>query len=350
MGNPRYRSPQPFGPEDYSHEEATSWSEPTPDPITRRLPLIGQLNPTVARRFLRSHGRTLAGVEDMTQTQVQNPEEQDERGFDPLLYEMERDDDCYGSGVFDAQDRLPTVNRDMGIFGANYNIPGYIGREVQYAVSPEVSDISTGAEMVFVPSGGATFQEQGGRPIMYDCVGPPARAPKFQLPTAPTRRTDTYVSLLPPGAMRAAGESTVRRPAPLPMTTAIGPTRPMPMPGTMTPVPTRTRTSAVGYRDIANADQIGFPAGTTYRPRLVPIDRPTTPVRMRDNSGNAVRALPGPRRPTTAAVNGFGADADAPGWGTYAVASAMVGASLFMFWHAVSGRPARSNRRRRGAR
>lgn len=242
---------------------------------------------------------------------------QDENGTDPLLYEMERDDDTYGSGIFDPSRRLPTINRDLGIFGENYNIPGWLGRETQFAVSDEIADISTGADMVFVPGGGMTLPEKGGYETYYERFAPTPPQPPHMRPPPVSRRTDTYVSLTASAKPVPAGASTTKGPV---------------------EVPTIVRRTNVPMRDISTGGDPGVSATNPRPVRRVPTNMRQTPVGMRSNIGLPYRTLP---------TSGLGADTSQVGWGTYAAAGAMIGAAAFIFWGAVSGHAARPNRRRR---
>lgn len=127
-----------------------------PDPMSRELPLLGQINPVVDREIEAAHGRFLNGfgADDMQDLDKPTSDHAD-------VVDMEDQDDVVGSGIFDPFRRPPTVNAQMGVFEARYSIPGYHAREVPFMVNHEITDISNGAEVVGIPSGGLNYVEHG---------------------------------------------------------------------------------------------------------------------------------------------------------------------------------------------
>lgn len=125
------------------------------DPVSQELALLGQLNPVYSRRFAAQQGRFLSGFGDST---MQNEEQISDHAD---VSDMEAQDDVLGSGVFDPFRRPATVNNDLGVFGANYSIPGNHAREVPFTVNHEITDITSGAEIVGIPSGGLNYVEHG---------------------------------------------------------------------------------------------------------------------------------------------------------------------------------------------
>lgn len=113
---------------------------------------------------------------------------------DDTMQRLEAEDDSYGSGIFDMGFR-PTANADTGIYTSNYPLPGYIGREVPFAVSREVTDITDNADVVVVPAGGLTYAEVDGRPIDASILGPTPRPPIPRPNPNYTPRDQPYRSL-----------------------------------------------------------------------------------------------------------------------------------------------------------
>ncbi|MCP4248747.1 MAG: hypothetical protein GY778_17020, partial [bacterium] len=115
------------------------------------------------------HGRYLSGLGGESPS--------GEVGYDPAyqgqeMYELEHQDDTYGSGIFDPGGRSATANANMGVFASHYSLPGYLAREVPFTVSRDVSDITDDAEVVIVPSGGLTYVESRGKLTRPAVLGP----------------------------------------------------------------------------------------------------------------------------------------------------------------------------------
>lgn len=133
-----------------------------PDPASRDLPLLGQLNPVTARELASEHGRFLSGLGDDS---MEDTEKQFSTHADVM--DMEAQDDVLGSGIFDPFRRPPTVNAQTGVFESKYSLPGYHARETPFMVNHEITDISNGAEVVGIPSGGLNYVDHGGpRPYL----------------------------------------------------------------------------------------------------------------------------------------------------------------------------------------
>lgn len=161
---------------------------PTKDPITSQLYKIGQVGPRTENRWMMQHGRFLSGFgsNDTQPAFAAKP--------DGYVESLEKDDDVYGSGVFDSYGRKPTVNPTLGVFADHPSIPGYIDREVQYAVSKDVVDITSGADVVVVPGGGLTYQERGGLPVPFDRTGEGPTRPSQYL-EAGKKIDDVFIGL-----------------------------------------------------------------------------------------------------------------------------------------------------------
>jgi len=128
------------------------------DPISSKLPLIGQMNPTIETRWRLSQGRAVAGFGSVAEAYQQERR-------DAYVQEIEGEDDVYGSGIFDMSGREGTVHPQLGVFSDHPSLPGYIAREVQFAVSKDIIDPTAGAQVVAVPGGGMAYVERGGRNV-----------------------------------------------------------------------------------------------------------------------------------------------------------------------------------------
>ena len=129
-----------------------------PDAISRDLALTGQVNPIVARDLATTHGRFLSGFGEPKMVK-----KSDEADFyhQPDVNQMEAQDDVLGSGIFDDGRAPATVNQQMGVFEANYSIPGPHAREIPFHINHEITDIANGAAVVGIPSGGLNYVEHG---------------------------------------------------------------------------------------------------------------------------------------------------------------------------------------------
>ena len=153
------------------------------DFISNHLPIIGQLNPYDEERLKMQNGRYAGLGNDSPTDNVGG----DSRYESTALYELEKQDDSFGSGIFDAAGRS-TQNADMGVFASDYALPGFLAREVPFAVSEDIKG-ADGEDVVMVPAGGATFVEAGGRlrsPVKYT-----------GREIVPTGRDNPYVNLTP---------------------------------------------------------------------------------------------------------------------------------------------------------
>jgi len=266
------------------------------DPISSKLPLIGQLNPSVYERFALSQGRSVAGFGSVSEAY-----QRDRR--DEYVEQMETDDDVHGSGIFDRSGARGTIHSNLGVFADHPSLPGYLAREMDFAVSKDISDITSGAEVVAVPGGGMAYVERGGR-----LVGP----------LRPDDRYNPYVEI------RMGVE---RRTVP------FGPAH---YPG----------------QPLSNGVPTAFPDGGTQFVQTVPEEvalTPNLPVQILPDIPQ-VDLGPTPLLPPVATpASGYGAD-DEPksaGWGTYAVAGAVVGIAAAFFVGTIKMKPRRPTRRNR---
>jgi len=161
----------------------------------RKLPILGSVTQGVRGRMRNMHGRYLSGLggEQPDGRQGYDPQYQDES-----TYDLEAQDDVFGSGIFDPGSRGGTANANMGVFASHYSLPGYIARNIPFTVSRDVSDVTDGAEVVTVPAGGMTFVEQAGRLTRPAVTGPTWR-PKALTPAGVTDRDQPYAFLNRPG-------------------------------------------------------------------------------------------------------------------------------------------------------
>jgi hypothetical protein len=167
----------------------------THDFITGNLPYIGQVSPVTSTIMREWHGRYLSGVEGYSGQDPMGNVDIDPAYQSHDLYDLEEQDDVYGSGVFDAPGREATANARTGIFASHYSIPGYVGREQPFTVS-EVTDITDDANVVMVPAGGMSFAEVRGQMQYPPALGPSRRPPPLELtPPASDSRMDVYKEL-----------------------------------------------------------------------------------------------------------------------------------------------------------
>jgi len=163
------------------------------DPIRKDLYRLGQVGPRTEDRWFMQHGRYLAGTDglgDINETQASY----DSRWQDVNLRELEGEDDVFGSGIFDTYGSSPTVHVNMGVFADHPSLPGYIDREIQYEVNRNISDITSGADVVAVPGGGMTFMERQRFPVPFDRSGPTPCPPDLR-PPPPTPVQQVFASL-----------------------------------------------------------------------------------------------------------------------------------------------------------
>lgn len=160
-----------------------------PDPISRLMPLTGQLNPEAEQRFRSQNGDYLNGVDDMMRDTsiVENAEHQE-------VYDAEEQDDVLGSGIFDPSRRPGTANTNMGVLASRYSLPGYIAREVPFTTSQDVTDLTDNASVVSVPGGGMAYVEAYGRLVGPASLGPQPPPPRMR-PAPPTSRYQGYVTI-----------------------------------------------------------------------------------------------------------------------------------------------------------
>jgi hypothetical protein len=250
------------------------------EPWIRNLGRLGQLNPLQKARLAMQHGRYLSGF-GAAPVAPDGGDALYEAGHLSHLRRLEKDDDSYGSGIFDGPDGAPTANADMGVFSSDYALPGYVGREVPFTVSRDITDITTGGAVVMIPAGGKSAIEQEGALVPYPVLGPTPRPPAMR-PPRPTGIDQVYVNVEPP-----PGRAPYNAGAPIRQVPSMQPSRGL-------------------------------------QPVMRPI--PSFPADRRIPSFPAERNLP-----YRSTVNPLGAaDTDGPSAGQMAVAGLMVGAAVGM--------------------
>jgi hypothetical protein len=332
---------------------------------------LGQISPRTVERWNMQHGRHLAGFGDSNATSPP---------WDPdfktdFLQELEHEDDVFGSGIFDTYGRGPTINHEMGVFGDHPSLPGFIDREVPFAVSKDIYDITSGADVVSVPAGGMTYQEHGGLPVPYTWQGRKPLPPGRALPP-PTPTDQPYVSLLPqspiPTAVPPTGtfqplpppSATPYTPVPSPLFTPSDlmpqaqPFYPLPMSMTPTavpmvqvnPYPQSSRQPvaqrvpgtpfsrvpmAIGHRPVPRTSTVmtGIVSTSLSTPPYAQVPSSTTskpvPSRSIVMTSSPTRSIAAAR-----ALRGLGATDEPPGWGTYLFAGLLVGGAAALFFGA----------------
>jgi len=169
------------------------------EPWVRNLAKVGNVTPQTQERFNMQHGRYLSGIGAAPEVA---PSGGDPRYEGEHLNQLERQDDVYGSGIFDGPDGPATANAEMGIFSSAYSLPGFVGREVPFAVSRDVTDITSGGAVVMIPAGGKAAIEARGKLVDPPVLGPTPRPPALE-PPRPTSIDQVYVDLQRPQNARA---------------------------------------------------------------------------------------------------------------------------------------------------
>lgn len=162
------------------------------DFIGRNLHHLISSNPATVARMRHMYGRHLSGlgsVDDITGSTDYDPFYQDQEPF-----EIERDEDTFGSGIFDPAGRAATSNPDMGVFASHYSLPGFIAREVPFTVHRDISDLTADADVITVPGGGMAYVEQRGRLSGAAITGPTWQPPLLE-PPGYTNFAQTYARL-----------------------------------------------------------------------------------------------------------------------------------------------------------
>jgi hypothetical protein len=106
-----------------------------------------------------AYGRHLAGLGQAGESIVKSDKVNAEGipVYPNELDALSEADDVDGNGVFDANLTHGNVHADYGVFQDHQSLPGYVAREQFYAPS-EVTDITTGKPVNYVPGGAVAFQ------------------------------------------------------------------------------------------------------------------------------------------------------------------------------------------------
>lgn len=173
-----------------------------PDPMSRSLALLGQESPTTLQQHAAEHGRFLSGMGAAEAGKAPSkalvaPKHEETPDYADVA-DMEAQDDVLGSGIFDPAGRPAYVNSEMGVFEAKYSLPGYHAREVPFTVNHEIRDISSGADVVGIPSGGLNYVEHG-HALPY--LDPTGRYEPYARPGVGGRAWDPDSTLAPAEAI-----------------------------------------------------------------------------------------------------------------------------------------------------
>ena len=165
------------------------------DELAQQIPHLGGQNPATVERMRKNYGRYLSGFGG------ESPD--GAVGYDPRyqgqeIYDLEGEDDTFGSGIFDPEGRGGTANANMGVFASHDSLPGFIARDVPFTVQNDVTDITDNAAVVSVPGGGMAYVEKNGRPGGAAVMGPTWRPPQIE-PAGYTRHDQVYAFMNKPG-------------------------------------------------------------------------------------------------------------------------------------------------------
>lgn len=167
-----------------------NWKAPSAWPSTVEtdmLPYLGQLNPVHENRLMFQRGRMLSGLgsNEVPDTSTVDPTPDllpigpaDSDLMDSAAGEIqmcEEEDDVVGSsGIFDPPARASNINPDMGVFSANYNVPGFISREELFKANKSIVDSPNGGGVAFVAGGGAYYVDKSDLDSYSEPFGPAA--------------------------------------------------------------------------------------------------------------------------------------------------------------------------------
>lgn len=154
------------------------------DFLPRNMAHIVSSSPGSVRAMRKWYGRYLSGLngDGLGSEDLMGQVGWDSVYQDQHIYDLEREDDSFGSGIFDPDGRGGTANSDMGVFASHYGLPGYSAREVPFTVSRDITDITDDADVVAVPGGGMYYVERKGRLSGAAITGPTWRPPQIQPP------------------------------------------------------------------------------------------------------------------------------------------------------------------------
>jgi hypothetical protein len=284
------------------------------DPISSVLARTGQESRATRDRYMREHGRFYSGLG--SDVSLDDPFPGNPNAGD-LFYSdneamdaLEAEDDVAGSGIFDQPGRRSTIHSTLGVFADHPSLPGYAAREQPFAVSQDVTDPIHHADVVYLPAGGMTYVERGGRRVDYldrgASVPPPAvHGHRHHRRTGPANGTP-IAPTVPPAA----------EPAPTPL--LMDPMDPI---GTAAAAQAAQAAAASGFGDMAFARM--FQPAHPVHP--LPVRSIVNPIQVRQAVGQ-----------------------DAPpaaDWKTYAAVGAIVGVGAAILIGTLKIKPGKSGRR-----
>ena len=241
-------------------------------PLPGLLYRIGQDNPATREYQRMQNGRYLQGFGEDSPSLAPGG---GDPGYDSSeMSEMEEADDTFGSGIFDDPSRA-TSNVHMGIFASAYSQPGYIAREVPFAVSQDVTDVSDGGGVVYIPAGGYYHIEADGRAVPHPVLGPTPRPPA-NLPAPLTHIAEPYVNIQDGPERSDLNALAPVRPMPSyqPRRTAWPPIDSVPEDRASNPVPYADPYTSLPRGTVDERFDAGIPVGTgaymQRRPRRAP--------------------------------------------------------------------------------
>lgn len=236
------------------------------DALAQQIPHLGGSNPATVERMRKNYGRYLSGFSG------ESPD--GAVGYDPRyqgqeVYDLEGEDDTFGSGIFDPEGRGGTSNPDLGVFASHDSLPGYIARDVPFTVQNDVTNITDNAAVVSVPGGGMFYVEKEGRLGGAAIMGPTWRPPQIE-PAGHTRYDQGYAFMNRPGQQGhdlfpgapLRHQPPLRRPA----RTFQGQAQRVPWSPSGQGVPLFPQGQRVGTRSIVDATQLPVPIRSYQHP------------------------------------------------------------------------------------
>lgn len=199
-------------------------------------------------------------------------------GYDPRyqgqeVYDLEKEDDTFGSGIFDPKGRGGTSNPNMGVFASHNSLPGYIARDVPFTVQDDVTDITDNAAVVSVPGGGMFYVEKNGHLGRAAVMGPTWRPPQIE-PAGHTRHDQVYAFMNRPGQhghdLFPGAPTRYQPPLMRPARTSQRHSYPVPGEPAARQVPFNRVGQGVPTTSIVRGTQLPIPVGAAYRHPVAP--------------------------------------------------------------------------------
>jgi len=153
------------------------------------------------------YGRHLAGVDSMNADKIKD--------YPNELQLLSEADDVVSNGVFDPNLSHGNIHPDYGVFQDHQSLPGYLARDQFYSPS-EVTDLTTGKPVNYVPGGAVSFQQ--GQKETFDQNQALYELPPGISPYTPSMVDDMSTASHPPEYSQAIspgiGEDVPDKPAP----------------------------------------------------------------------------------------------------------------------------------------